>query len=356
MKCTPPLSSNNRFSILPVDNIPEIDESFETQVVPTPEPNLVLRKNRPRWEHVHCSRFAINALDEAKDFRRSLTLKIELQTTDTGETKSVKALLNSGATGMFIDREYVKENKFDTRKLSRPIPLRNVDGTPNEAGAVTEVVGLIVRYKNHSEKAYFTVANLGSQKVIMGHTWLQKHNPDINWATGDVSMSRCSGTCCSGCKEELRKERRTRKLEARRISTCSEGEAPALLPDDQDDDELLPELEEGDRVFVTMTEPSTEEIRATSTISQRLAESFKLKNESNPTPEQNSQGTEEVPVRFREFSTVFSKESFDTLPESRPWDHAIELVPGENPSGCKVYPLSPTEQKELDALIRGFCV
>ena len=70
-------------------------------------------------------------------------------------------------------------------------------------------------------------------------------------------MSRCSGTCCSGCKEELREERRTWKLEARRISTCSEGEVPALLPDDQDDDELLSELEEDDRIFVTMTEPLT---------------------------------------------------------------------------------------------------
>ena len=189
MNRTPSLSTTNRFSILPVDYIPEIDEYVETKVVQASEPISETLAPRPRWERVHCSRFIINALDEAKDERRSLTLKIELQTTDTGETKSVKALLDSGATGMFIDRDYVKENKFDTRKLSRPIPLRNVDGTPNEAGSVTEVVGLILRYKNHSEKAYFAVASLGSQKVIMGHTWLQKHNPDINWVTGEVSMS-----------------------------------------------------------------------------------------------------------------------------------------------------------------------
>jgi hypothetical protein len=36
----------------------------------------------------------------------------------------------------------------------------------------------------------------------------------------------------------------------------------------------------------------------------------------------------------------------------KPWDHAIELVPGEKPSGCKVYPLSPSEQKELDAFLK----
>ena len=28
--------------------------------------------------------------------------------------------------------------------------------------------------------------------MIMGHTWLRKHNPDINWVTGDVKMFCCS--------------------------------------------------------------------------------------------------------------------------------------------------------------------
>ena len=40
------------------------------------------------------------------------------------------------------------------------------------------------------------------------------------------------------------------------------------------------------------------------------------------------------------------------MPEPKPWDHAIELVPGEKPAGCKVYPLSPSEQKELDAFLK----
>jgi hypothetical protein len=103
MNCTPLLSSQNQFSILPVDSIPEIDESVEAKVVPIPETISASQKPRPRWERLHCSKFVINTLDETKDHQCSLTLKIELQTTDTGETKSVKALLDSGATGMFID-------------------------------------------------------------------------------------------------------------------------------------------------------------------------------------------------------------------------------------------------------------
>jgi len=51
------------------------------------------------------------------------------------------------------------------------------------------------------------------------------------------------------------------------------------------------------------------------------------------------------------FSQVFSEEGFAKLPSRKPWDHAIKLVPGAQPKGCKVYPLSVTEQSELDRFL-----
>ena len=202
------MPSRNRFSILSVDSIPEIDEFVKAEIVPTPndtsETTSTKKALRPKWERRLPPQFVISHLEESEDRRRSLFLKIELQATDTGEVKSVKALLDSGATGMFIDQGYVKTHKLSTIPLSKPILVRNVDGTPNEGGSIKEVVELVLRYKNHSEKAFFAVSTLGAQDVILGHTWLHKHNPDINWATGEVKMSRCSGPCCSGCKEEIR--------------------------------------------------------------------------------------------------------------------------------------------------------
>jgi len=55
---------------------------------------------------------------------------------------------------------------------------------------------------------------------------------------------------------------------------------------------------------------------------------------------------------LRDFHSVFSKESFDDLPESKPWDHAVELIPDATPKSCKVYPLAASEQKELDAFLK----
>ena len=153
MTCTPSSSAYNQFSVLHVDSIPEIKEPVENPPVVPPKTNppTPSRKRKPNWEKCIPDHLVIDTLDEKEGRRRSLTLKIELQTTDTAETKSMTALLDSGATGMFIDREYVKKSGFTTRTLSNPIPVCNVDGTPNEAGSITDVVELNLRYRNHAE-------------------------------------------------------------------------------------------------------------------------------------------------------------------------------------------------------------
>jgi len=74
--------------------------------------------------------------------------------------------------------------------------------------------------------------------------------------------------------------------------------------------------------------------------------------------EQAAKGTpkwsfEEMVLAYaHEFRTVFERKDFDELPPSRPWDHAIELIPGVEPRlDCKIYPLSRDEQSQLNDFI-----
>jgi len=36
---------------------------------------------------------------------------------------------------------------------------------------------------------------LGKAEVILGMLWLAAHNPEINWETGEVRMTRCPPLC-----------------------------------------------------------------------------------------------------------------------------------------------------------------
>jgi len=58
-----------------------------------------------------------------------------------------------------------------------------------------EEVTLISSYQGHKECAVFEVCVLGKSNLIIGYTWLHKHNPEINWETGKVEMMRCPREC-----------------------------------------------------------------------------------------------------------------------------------------------------------------
>jgi hypothetical protein len=208
---------------------------------------------------------------------------VEIKSTETQRKQDIRALVDCGATGLFIDQEYVKSNRLPTKKLSRVIPVFNVDGTPNEAGCITEVVELIVRYEKHSEQALFAVTGLGRQNLSLGITWLKEHNPKIDWRTGKVEMTRCLPCCCIGCRDEVRTERWNLKKEEASINACQTGPFSETAdetsePEDEPPTTDLPfDLEEGDHVWATGLLPEVQYVQATSTISQRLAESFSVR-------------------------------------------------------------------------------
>ena len=65
--------------------------------------------------------------------------------------KEVIAMVDSGASTLFIHRRFVQENKIQTRKLREPIRVYNIDGTENKAGAVTEMAIVNMQVGGHLE-------------------------------------------------------------------------------------------------------------------------------------------------------------------------------------------------------------
>ena len=162
---------------------------------------------------------------------------------------------------------------------------------------------------DHIERISFAVTDLGKADLFLGYEWLQHHNPTIDWKLSHLNLDKCRTWC-------------------RRITG---GEEP------EDVEDNIKEVEEGERILYINLE---EEVLRRNKVEKEKVESEEKIFE------------ETVPKEYWEFKeSVFDKKSFDQLPPRRPWDHAIELIPGATLRDCKIYSLSAKEQEELDKFL-----
>jgi len=103
---------------------------------------------------------------------REVWLNVGIEKRDTYKNIMVKALLDSGITGMFMNRRMAAKHGFRLQKLERPIAVRNVDGTNNSEETITYQVEVNMYYKGHVERMRMDVCDLGKTKVILGMPWL----------------------------------------------------------------------------------------------------------------------------------------------------------------------------------------
>jgi len=240
----------------------EDPNTIDSELVDAPPtiPLISAPLHKPKWEKRLPKLLSISALDTRGT---SLLLPVEIGTTDTSELHSVEALLDCRATRSLIDRDFVHSKGMNTRTLSHNIPVFNIDGSPNEAGQISEVVDVVLRYKTHSERMLLAVSGLGKQNLILGYDWLKNHNPKIDWEKGEVEMTRCPLRCEGG--HALQKEQTHQKrIELRALQSCHDGPTPLLQEELEPEEEPLqmhhPSWKLGDRLFLTCLLPEPDQV------------------------------------------------------------------------------------------------
>jgi len=91
----------------------------------------------------------------------------------------------------------VENNNLVTHKLANLYHVINADGTPNKVGQITEYVWAYVEIGSHKMTQHLFVTNLENKKMMIGYSYLYKHNPNINWQKGQWEFTRCLDTCAS---------------------------------------------------------------------------------------------------------------------------------------------------------------
>jgi len=231
---------------------------------------------------------------------REVWLNIGVEKIDMHEGVIIKALLDSGATEMFMNRQMAARHGFKLQKLERPLMVKNVDGTVNSGRAITYQVECNVFYKGHIERMRMDVCDLGKTEEILGMPWLAAHNPEINWETGEVKITRCPPLC--GGKSQKSKKKKKVKM----MATEEEEKIVRWVIDNKEDWEREEEIEEDHRKIEKM-----------------------------------------VPRKFLKWKKVFGKVKSERMLTRKIWDHAIDLKETFKPRKGKIYPLSKNEREEV---------
>ena len=113
------------------------------------------------------------------------------------EKLSINAMIDSGATEDFIDKEVCQKYRISTIATENPREIYLADGNPSDMGPVTHIAKIPMTIGNHQELATLQVANLQNHEVIRGMPWLKGHNPKMDWENNKITFDseRCTTWC-----------------------------------------------------------------------------------------------------------------------------------------------------------------
>ena len=212
-------------------------------------------------------------------------MQADIKTKNSKKIK-MKALVDSGYTYTGIDEQLVKDKMIQTRLINFSFEVFNVNGTKNKE--VTKVVSLEVEINKYKEQLEAAVMDLNGTDMFLGHDWLVKHNPEVNWKNGTIKFTRCLGSCM---------------------------------------------MKHQDGRFKTRTQ-------AMEMMTQDNGEIEKKPDKTN---------LEDLPEYIQPFTHLFNKKKFEKLLERHEWDHKINLMDEASKElNAKAYAMTLKEEKALN--------
>jgi hypothetical protein len=249
--------------------------------------------------------------------------------------RTVKTLIDSSAGGLFIDQNFAKN--FKINYLDKRVKAYNVDRTENKQGMINAYVNLKFKLGDQKFNERFYVTGLEKQRIILGFPWLHKYNPIIDWKKGEITFK----PFWMDWRRLIKKGKWIRQEQQPKIEEVVDNE-------ELKNQTTLPLKEDKLGVYIKLLEIKLLEtdvwIHKTN-IAMELA----IVENSKKLDKMDKQL---VLAEYHKYLDIFSEEKAHCFPESRPWDHKIEMKEGFKPKSFKNYSLTPAEQIELDKFLK----
>ena len=180
----------------------------------------------------------------------------------------------------------------------------------------------------HLENLVFQVTKLGSTPLILGKTWLRRHNPLIDWADNTVTFR--SPWCQLHCLPQRS------AVPSTRAKTPSSHHSPGI------------NMISAAAFAVAVRQPQTQVFAVAIRDLVEEGDESQLKSKA----EDLDALRKIIPPEYHDFLPTFTKAEADKLPRHRYIDHAIDLEDGAKPCFGPLYSMSASELKEVRSWLR----
>ena len=104
-------------------------------------------------------------------------MRINTKIIDGKKIVETKALIDSGAQGIFMVEWFTKKHQLLLLRPNKEIQVSNIDESPNKNGPIRFHTQLPTKIDGKTISTQFLISNLGKEDVILGLPWLDKINP-----------------------------------------------------------------------------------------------------------------------------------------------------------------------------------
>ncbi|KAK3519785.1 hypothetical protein QTP70_004948 [Hemibagrus guttatus] len=215
-------------------------------------------------------------------------LSILVSLTTHDSCVSATALLDSGSAGNFISGALCRQLQLPTATTPKVYQVHAVTGKPLRQVRRQAGPFRLQIGVMHTEEIFLMVLENSTADVVLGRPWLEQHDPILSWRTGEIL--RWGHQCFKGCFPKRPSPRPSR--------------------------------------------PHNLQVHATSVESPLKARSVN------------------IPACYSHFRDVFCPKKASKLPPHRPWDCAINLIPGKPVPKGRIYSLTLPEEKAMEEYIQ----